>query len=99
ERARLAISERYLSRDDNPDLDPSRQDQLDKNRIPGQFGEGQLAPSPEFRARNAERSEDTAGGVTGNFAQALQKSLGDQPYVTLALAGLAGFVLGALWKS
>ena len=42
--ARLAISQQYLSRDDNPDLDPSRQDQLDKNRVPGEFGLEQLSP-------------------------------------------------------
>jgi hypothetical protein len=36
-RARQAISQKYLDHEDNPDLDPERQDQIDKNRIPGQM--------------------------------------------------------------
>jgi ElaB/YqjD/DUF883 family membrane-anchored ribosome-binding protein len=37
--------------------------------------------------------------VAGNFKGALDKSIKDQPMATLATAAIAGFVLGALWKS
>lgn len=37
--------------------------------------------------------------VAGNFNNAVQKSVKDQPIATLAVAGVLGFVLGALWKS
>lgn len=37
--------------------------------------------------------------VVGNFRGAVNKSLRDQPMATLAMAGIAGFVLGAIWKS
>jgi ElaB/YqjD/DUF883 family membrane-anchored ribosome-binding protein len=37
--------------------------------------------------------------VAGNFKGALDRSLKDQPMATLAFAAIAGFVLGAIWKS
>jgi ElaB/YqjD/DUF883 family membrane-anchored ribosome-binding protein len=37
--------------------------------------------------------------VAGNFKGALDKSLKDQPMAALATAAIAGFVIGALWKS
>jgi len=37
--------------------------------------------------------------VAGNFKGAVDRSVKDQPMATLAMAGLVGFVLGALWKS
>jgi len=36
--------------------------------------------------------------VAGNFKGAVDKSVKEQPIATLALAAIAGFVLGALWK-
>jgi ElaB/YqjD/DUF883 family membrane-anchored ribosome-binding protein len=41
-----------------------------------------------------ERMQD----VAGNFKGAVDKSVRDQPMATLALAAIAGFVLGAMWK-
>jgi ElaB/YqjD/DUF883 family membrane-anchored ribosome-binding protein len=60
----------------------------------------------------ADRAEDAAGRVAdqgrdagermrevaGNFKGAVDKSVKEQPMATLALAAIAGFVLGALWK-
>jgi ElaB/YqjD/DUF883 family membrane-anchored ribosome-binding protein len=40
-----------------------------------------------------------AGEVAGNLKGAVDKSVKDQPIVTLAMAAAVGFVLGALWKS
>jgi ElaB/YqjD/DUF883 family membrane-anchored ribosome-binding protein len=39
------------------------------------------------------------GAVAGNMQKAVDKSLTDQPYTTLAMAAAVGFVLGAIWKS
>jgi ElaB/YqjD/DUF883 family membrane-anchored ribosome-binding protein len=39
------------------------------------------------------------GEVGDNVANAIDKSLKDRPYTTLALAVAIGFVLGAVWKS
>jgi ElaB/YqjD/DUF883 family membrane-anchored ribosome-binding protein len=41
-----------------------------------------------------ERVQD----VAGNFKGAVDKSVKEQPMATLALAAIAGFVLGSLWK-
>jgi hypothetical protein len=37
--------------------------------------------------------------VADNFKGALNRSIKDQPLATVATAIIAGFVLGALWKS
>jgi ElaB/YqjD/DUF883 family membrane-anchored ribosome-binding protein len=37
--------------------------------------------------------------VAGNMKTALDKSIKDQPMATLAVAAIAGFVLGAIWKT
>lgn len=99
EQARLAISQKYLARDDNPDLDPMRQDQLDRNRPTGELGEGQLSPNSEARSRQA-RAEETALDERGQtLFGTVAKSLDEQPYATLVLTALLGVVLGAIWKS
>jgi ElaB/YqjD/DUF883 family membrane-anchored ribosome-binding protein len=47
------------------------------------------------RGREAgERVQDVAGNLKG----AVDKSIREQPMATLALAAVAGFLLGALWK-
>jgi ElaB/YqjD/DUF883 family membrane-anchored ribosome-binding protein len=47
------------------------------------------------RSRDAgERMQEVAGNLKG----AVDKSVKEQPMATLALAAIAGFVLGALWK-
>jgi ElaB/YqjD/DUF883 family membrane-anchored ribosome-binding protein len=47
------------------------------------------------RGREAgERMQDLAGNLKGAF----DRSVKEQPMATLALAAIAGFVLGALWK-
>ena len=43
----------------------------------------------------AERVQEVAGNLKG----AVDRSVKDQPMATLALVAVAGFVLGALWKS
>lgn len=74
------------------DLKDKAQDQF--KRVSDQV-EG-LASSAASRAQEAgERVQEVAGTVKG----AVDKSLKDQPMATLAVAAVAGFVLGALWKS
>jgi ElaB/YqjD/DUF883 family membrane-anchored ribosome-binding protein len=36
--------------------------------------------------------------VAGNLKGAVDKSVREQPMTTLALAAIAGFILGAMWK-
>jgi ElaB/YqjD/DUF883 family membrane-anchored ribosome-binding protein len=42
---------------------------------------------------------DRTGEVAGNLKRAVDKSVKEQPIATLLMAGVVGFVLGALWKS
>jgi ElaB/YqjD/DUF883 family membrane-anchored ribosome-binding protein len=42
---------------------------------------------------------DSVQRVAGNFKGAVDRSVQDQPMMTLVLAAAVGFVLGALWKS
>jgi len=50
-------------------------------------------------AQQAQRAGEGFQEVAGNFKTALDKSLRDQPKATLASAAIAGFVLGAIWKT
>jgi ElaB/YqjD/DUF883 family membrane-anchored ribosome-binding protein len=55
----------------------------------------------EAAARVAERSRDAGQrmqDVAGNLKGAVDKSVKEQPMATLAMAAIAGFVLGALWR-
>jgi hypothetical protein len=97
EQARLAISQQYLARDDNPDLDPMRQEELDRNRIPGALGDMQLSPNSETRSRAV--ADEAALLDDRSISSALAHSMKDQPYTMLALVAALGFVAGAIWKS
>ena len=100
--ARLAISRKYLARDDNPDLDPTRQDRIDSNRILGELGSEQLSPNSAVKAREAEVAERLPRTPRAQFPEHMSSALGgimkDQPYVALALAGVIGFLLGVRWR-
>jgi len=50
-------------------------------------------------AEQGRQAKERMQDVAGNFKGALNKSVKDQPMATLATAAIAGFVLGALWKS
>ena len=41
---------------------------------------------------------DAARDVTDNFVDAIDKSIKDRPYTTLALFAVVGFLLGATWR-
>jgi ElaB/YqjD/DUF883 family membrane-anchored ribosome-binding protein len=47
----------------------------------------------------ANQTTREVGAVSGNIQKAVDKSLSDQPYTTLAMAAAIGFVVGAIWKS
>ena len=56
----------------------------------------------EFVGRISEQGQEVSEGVqevANNFKTALDRSVNKQPIATLLVAGLAGFVLGAIWKS
>ncbi len=55
---------------------------------------------------DAEQFEDVANQTTrdvsalgGNVQRAVDVSLADHPYTTLAMMAAIGFVIGAIWKS
>ena len=47
----------------------------------------------------ARNMKDDASNVADNFQTAIDRSVAGQPLTTLALAIVAGFVLGAIWKA
>jgi len=52
--------------------------------------------------RVADQGREASEGmqeVAGNFKDALDRSIKDQPMATLATIAIVGFVLGAIWKS
>jgi ElaB/YqjD/DUF883 family membrane-anchored ribosome-binding protein len=47
----------------------------------------------------ANSSTKQVSAVAGNMQKAVDKSLTDQPYTTLAMVAALGFALGAIWKA
>ncbi len=47
----------------------------------------------------ANQTSRQVGAVGGNFQKAVDRSVADQPYTSLAMAAAIGFVIGAIWKS
>ncbi|MDO9381380.1 MAG: hypothetical protein Q7T86_00805 [Hyphomicrobiaceae bacterium] len=47
----------------------------------------------------ARNMKDDASNVATNLQAAVDRSVSDQPLTTLALAIVAGFILGAVWKA
>jgi ElaB/YqjD/DUF883 family membrane-anchored ribosome-binding protein len=72
-----------------------------KDKATDQFGK--VADQAEGVAnRVAEQGRHASEGmhqVASNMKGALDKSVEDQPMATLAMVGIVGFVLGAIWKS
>lgn len=64
---------------------------------------GKVADKVEDVATRAAEHGREAGEqvqkVAGNVKGAVEKSVREQPMITLAMAGAIGFLLGALWKS
>src|SRR5260370_40689689 len=83
-----------------------------KEKATGQFEKMADKATDNFR-NMANQAEDAANRVAeqgrevgermqevaGNFKGAVDRSVKDQPIATLAMAAMAGFVLGALWKA
>lgn len=66
----------------------------DEARTMADRASGTASRMAEQGREAGERVQD----VARNFQGAVDKSVRDQPMATLALAAIAGFVLGALWK-
>ena len=49
-------------------------------------------------AEHGREAGERVQDVAGNFKGAVDKSIREQPMATLALAAIAGFVLGTMWK-
>ena len=78
--------------DQNSDLNERATDQFSKTADQAERIANRIA---EQGREASERMQE----VAGNFKGAVDKSIKDQPMATLAMAGVVGFVLGALWKS
>jgi len=78
--------------DQNSDLNERATDQFSKTADQAERMANRIA---EQGREASERMQE----VAGNFKGALDKSIKEQPMATLAIAAMAGFVLGALWKS
>jgi hypothetical protein len=51
-----------------------------------------------YATQKGQEALDNVRGVGDTFANALDKSLKERPYTTLALALAGGFVFGAIWR-
>ena len=70
-----------------------------KQKATDQFGRA-ADQAEEMANRVAEQGRQTAERMfAGNVKGAVNKSMKEQPMATLVVAGIVGFVLGALWKS
>jgi ElaB/YqjD/DUF883 family membrane-anchored ribosome-binding protein len=49
--------------------------------------------------RQVSEFGDNFSQVSGNVKKAVDQSLSSQPYATLGVAVVLGFVIGAIWKS
>jgi ElaB/YqjD/DUF883 family membrane-anchored ribosome-binding protein len=72
-----------------------------KERATEQFGQvaDQAQRIVERAVARGHEAGESAQEVADNFKGALNRSIKDQPMATVATAVIAGFVLGALWKS
>lgn len=72
-----------------------------KERATEQFGQAadQAQRMVERAVAQGREAGESAQEVADNFKGALNRSLKHQPIATVATAAIAGFVLGALWKS
>jgi len=62
-----------------------------------------MAPRPHVRSVGSDAQDngweavEAVREVRGNFGDAIDRSLRERPYTTLALAAGLGFLLGAIW--
>jgi ElaB/YqjD/DUF883 family membrane-anchored ribosome-binding protein len=74
----------------------------DFNRQATQQADRAIDAVKDTAQRLSDQGRDIQGNVQAvadNLGSAIEKSLKEQPYTTLALAAGMGFVLGAIWKS
>ena len=50
-------------------------------------------------SRQGREAAEGLSDVATNFADAFEESLRNRPMSTVAMVGVVGFILGALWKS
>jgi ElaB/YqjD/DUF883 family membrane-anchored ribosome-binding protein len=81
------------------DLGATATDLKDKAQDQFKRAANQVEEAASSAAASAQEAGERVQEVAGNVKGAVDKSLKDQPMATLAVAAIAGFVLGALWKS
>ena len=87
----------------SPGLKDQVSDQFDKlaDKATRTFHDA-AGQAEHFANRAAEEARVVGGNVqevAGNIQGAVSKSVKEQPMATLAMVAVAGFVLGAFWKS
>lgn len=65
----------------------------------GERAQSAINQTAQRMSDQGQQVQENVQAVAGNLGDALEKSLREQPYTTLALAAAMGFVLGAIWKS
>ncbi len=63
-----------------------------------QQGVGKANAALNAVTERSGRAAERTGEVLGNFRSAIETSARSQPTTTVALAALAGFVFGAIWR-
>jgi ElaB/YqjD/DUF883 family membrane-anchored ribosome-binding protein len=72
-----------------------------KDQTTDQFNKvgGQAEDLANRVAEQGREASDRMQEVAGNFKSALDRSVREQPMATLIVAGIVGFLVGAIWKS
>src|SRR6478672_8949022 len=60
--------------------------------------EGMISDAGDYAGKKGKEAMDNVRGVGDTLAVAIEKSVTARPYTTLALAGAAGFLFGAMWR-
>ncbi len=63
-----------------------------------QQGVGRANAALSAVSERSGKAAERTGEVLGNFRSAIETSARSQPTTTVALAALAGFVFGAIWR-
>lgn len=81
------------------DLDTTVHSMKNKAHEQVEKAASQVESAAETLSRKSREISSDVQTVTGNITTAVDKSLKEQPYTTLAMAAAMAFVLGAIWKS
>jgi ElaB/YqjD/DUF883 family membrane-anchored ribosome-binding protein len=72
-----------------------------KDQVADQFNKaaGQAEDLADRVTEHGHEANERAQELVGNFTSTLDRSVREQPMVALIFAGIAGFLIGAIWRS